>query len=265
MSRYFPGERHIVEYAFVSGKRNNGRDSHKGHRERLRRRFSKNGFSGFNDYEVVELLLTLVHVQRDTKEIGKDLIRTFGSVRGILDATPRELRQIPGIGPASAVMIKVMRALAEYYLEERALGIHAPLTDSRAVADYLRLAMGNLDREQFRVVYMDAQNRPITNEALFEGTLTSSVVYPREVFKRAFDHGAASIILAHNHPSGCVDPSAEDRRITSDLVLAADYMDMHVLDHIVVGADEHFSFADHGLMEEYRRKAMDFRDSRRSA
>ena len=102
-------------------------------------------------------------------------------------------------------------------------------------------------------------------ETLFEGTLTSSVVYPREVFKKAIEHGAAAIILAHNHPSGCVEPSIEDRRITSDLVLAAGYIGVRVLDHIVVGADLHFSFADQGLMNEYHKNAADFHESRRTA
>lgn len=259
----FPEENYIVEYAFVSGKRNTEPDSRKGHRERLRQRFRLNGFAGFHDYEVVELLLTLARVRADTKGAAKDAVKAFGSVRGVFDASPEQLQTIRGIGANSALTIKLMRAFAEYYLGDRVLHDDVPLINSKAVADYLRLAIGSHDREEFRVVYMDAQNRPIGQETLFEGTLTSSVVYPREVFKKAFARGAASIILAHNHPSGCVDPSPEDRRITSDLILAASYMDVTILDHIVVGADTHFSFADHGLIQEYRTRARDFHESRR--
>jgi DNA repair protein RadC len=95
------------------------------------------------------------------------------------------------------------------------------------------------------------------------GTLTSSVVYPREVLRVALQRGAASVIFAHNHPSGCIEPSENDRQITRDLVLAANFMDVRVLDHIIVGINEHYSFADHGLMQEYRKQAMDFQESRR--
>ncbi len=249
----------------MAGKRKDGVDSHTGHWERLRQRFQQNGLSGFHDYEVVELLLTLARAQGDTKDSGKAAIKKFGSVRGVLDASPADLELIDGIGPSSAFVVKLVRELAEYYYRERMQQDKSPLDNSQAVADYLRVSMGSLDREVFRVVYLDTQNRPVTVEELFRGTLNSSVVYPREILKGAIKHNAAAVILAHNHPSGCVDPSPDDRRITSELVLAASYVDLVVLDHIVVGASTHFSFADHGLIKEYRKRAMDFHESRRVA
>lgn len=234
-----------------------------GHRERLRRRFNKDGLSGFNDYEVIEYLLTLAHAQGDCKDIAKSATRRFKGVRGVLDASPRELLQIDGIGEVTATTIKFARALAEYYYLEQALPEKTPLANSAAVVDYLKVSLGALDRESFWALCLDAQNRPRAWETLFKGSISSSVVYPREVFKLALEHDAPNVIIAHNHPSGCVDPSEQDRQITRDLVLAASYMDVRVLDHIIIGANEHYSFADHGLMQEYRRQAMDFQESRR--
>jgi len=246
----------------VSGKRTPERDN-TGHRGRLRERFDADGLSGFHKYEVIELLLTLARPRGDCKDIAKRAIDRFKSVRGVLDASPTELKEIVGVGEVSACTIKFVRALAVYYYGERLEQDTAPLVNSQAVVDYFRVSMGALDRELFRVVYLDAQNRPQGYETLFEGTLTSSVVYPREVFKKALEHNAAAIIFAHNHPSGCIEPSENDRQITRDLVLAADFMGVRVLDHIIVGVNEHYSFADHGLMQEYRKQAMDFQESRR--
>jgi DNA repair protein RadC len=262
MNGYVPAGVYIVEYAFVSSKRT-PEESRKGHRARLRQRFEKDGLSGFNNYEVVELLLTLALPRCDCKESAKSAIKKFGSVRGVLEASPEALKELDGVGPVSASTIKLIRAIAEYYYHERMLQDKSPLGNSKAVVDHLKLNMRTLDRECFSVVYLDAQNNATAAETLFEGTLTSSVVYPREVFKKALDRKAVSVIFAHNHPSGCIEPSENDRQITRDLVLAANLVDVRVLDHIIVGVNEHYSFADHGLMQEYRKQAMDFQESRR--
>ncbi len=247
----------------MSGKTVRVEDSRKDHRKRLRKRFNTDGLSGFLDYEVIELLLTLVREQRDCKTEGKEAIKRFGSVRGVLDASPSALRQVHGIGDMSVFVVKLARALAERYYGERMRDSEAPLGNSQAVVDYLEVAMGALERETFRVVYLDAQHRPKAVETLFEGTLTSSVVYPREIFRKALEHNSDSVILAHNHPSGCIEPSEHDRQITCDLMLAASFLDVRVLDHIIVGANSHFSFADRGLIREYRKQATDFQERRR--
>lgn len=253
----------IVEYAFVSGKPYEQTDPHKDHRQRLRTRFLKDGLDGFHNYEVIEIALTLAHTRGDCKGTAKQAIKRFGSVRGVLDASVNELQEIPGIGEISASTIKLIRALAEYYYHEQMVQEKSSLGNSQAVVDYLKISMRGFDRESFRVVYLDAQNNPIEAETLFEGTLTSSVVYPREVLKKALARHAVSVIFAHNHPSGHVEPSENDRQITRDLTLAANLMDVRVLDHIIVGLNTHYSFADHGLMQEYRKEALDFQESRR--
>jgi len=260
---YVPAGDYMVVYAFVSGKRVEVETSHKEHRKRLRKRFDQDGLKGFHNYEVVELLLTLAHAQGDCKDMGKAAIKKFGSVRGVLDASIDDLLDVPGIGPLSAFTLKLVRAVAEYYYQERMNQDTASLGNSQAVVDYLRVSMGSLSRESFSAVFLDAQNRPIAVETLFQGTLTSSAVYPREVFKQVLEHNAASVIFAHNHPSGCVEPSENDIQITSDLVLAASFMDVRILDHIIVGKDTHFSFADRGLLRECTERARSFHETRR--
>lgn len=249
----------------MSGKRREVAASHKDHRERLRKRFFQSGLDGFHDYEVVELLLTFSIPRADCKLMGKDAIKAFRTVRGVLDASPEELETIAGVGEVSVFAIKFARALANRYYNERMLQGPDALGNPEFVVDYLRVSLGAEKRESFSVVYLNAQNQPFADEILFVGTLTSSVVYPREVFKKVLERNAASVIFAHNHPSGCVEPSEDDREITRTLVLAASSMDIRVLDHIVIGADAHFSFADHGLMREYSREVQEFHESRRQA
>jgi DNA repair protein RadC len=235
----------------------------KGHWERLRKRFAQDGLAGFHDYEVVELLLTLAGGSGDCKPAAKEAIKRFKSVRGVLDAPAEGLLEIANVGAKRVLVVKLVRALAERYYGERLEEQRTVLGSSQAVVDYLSISMRALDRECFRAVYLDAQNGPLAVETLFEGTLTSSAVYPREVFKKALKHNAAAVIFAHNHPSGCVEPSDNDRQITRDLVLAASFMEIRVLDHIVVGGNSYFSFADHGLIREYGKEALDFQESRR--
>ena len=247
----------------MGGKQPEVKDDRKGHWERLRQRFAQDGLAGFHDYEVVELLLTLAGGRHDTKSAAKEAIKRFKSVRGVLDAPAEELAGIVGPWPKRAFVIKFVKALAERYYGERLAEQKSVLGNSQAVVDYLSLSMRALEKESFCAVYLDAQNGPLAVETLFEGTLTSSAVYPREVFKKALKHNAAAVIFAHNHPSGNTEPSDNDRQITRDLVMAANFMDIRVLDHIVVGANSHFSFADHGLIREYGKEALDFQESRR--
>ncbi len=247
----------------MGGKQPEGKDDRKGHWERLRQRFAQDGLAGFHDYEVVELLLTLAGGRGDSKPAAKEAIRRFKSVRGVLDAPAEGLLEIANVGPERALVIKLVKALAERYYGERLDEQKIVLGNSQAVVDSLSISMRALDRECFRAVYLDAQNGLLAVETLFEGTLTSSAVYPREVFKKALKHNAAAVIFAHNHPSGNIEPSDNDRQITRDLILAASFMDIRVLDHIVVGVNSHFSFADHGLIREYGKEALDFQESRR--
>lgn len=236
--------------------------SHKGegHRKRLRERFLFSGLSGFHDYEVIELLLTISTPRKDCKETAKAALKRFKTLQGVLEASPNKLCEIKGIGPKNLFGIKLIKAVAGRYLEKK-LVKKEPVNNSKELFDYLYLNMRDKNRECFKVIYLDAKNRVITSETLFEGTLTASSVYPREVVSAALDHHAAALILAHNHPSGDPEPSAEDVSITRQLIFACRVMGITIHEHLVIGDNRYFSFADQGYIarmnREYERRKND--------
>ena len=133
-------------------------------------------------------------------------------------------------------------------LESRLRQPEQVIREPRDAVSYLQLAFNGLDRESFRVIFLNSQHGVIEIEELFQGTIDGAAVYPREVVKAALRFNAAAVILAHNHPSGCPKPSAADRRITERLSSALSLVDIRVIDHIVVGGAQTYSFAEHGLM-----------------
>jgi DNA repair protein RadC len=221
-----------------------------GHRKRLRERFLKSGISGFLDYEVVELLLSLGTPRRDCKQAAKEAIKKFQTLRGVLEASPEELQQIKGIGAHSAFGIKLIQEVASEFLKAKML--EKPFYhSSREVFDYLYFAMRGLKKEVFKVLYLTSQNQIIDTVDLSEGTVNSSSVSPREVIEGALRYNAAALIFAHNHPSGATDPSTADMSITRELVYAGRIMHIKILDHIIIGDNRFYSFAGEGLIEKY--------------
>ncbi len=220
-----------------------------GHRGRLREKFLKAGLSAFLDYEVIELLLTLGTPRRDCREPARRALREFRTLRGVLEADPHELQRIPGIGAANVFGIRLIQDVARRFLKDRMLS--RPYCHSaREVFDYLYHAMRDLKKEIFKVLFLDAKNQILEEKTLFEGTVDSSAVYPREIMKDALRFNAAALIFVHNHPSGDPEPSMCDREITKELVFAARVMGLKVLDHLVIGNNCYFSFADHGLISD---------------
>ena len=222
-----------------------------GHRGRLRDRFRRSGLSGFHDYEIVELLLTLVTPRKDCKPAAKAAMARFGSLPAIFEASPRELCEVAGIGPKNLLGLKLIPAVCERYLEHK-LHCQVPLNNSQALFDYLYQSMRDKKREQFKAIFLDARNQVIGVKTLFEGSLTGSSVYPREVLRAALDYHAAALIFAHNHPSGDPQPSPEDTAITRKLIQACQLMDLTVHEHIVIGNGRYFSYADNGLIRQMR-------------
>jgi len=222
-----------------------------GHRERLREKFLKSGISGFHDYEIVELLLTLGTPRKDCKQQAKEALKRFKSLKGVLEAPIEELKEIKGIGPNNAFGIKLFQDISEQYLKEKIINEKIQPKSSKEVFNYLYQSMQKNKKEIFKVMFLDGKNRLIEVEDLFEGSLNSSAVYPREIIKKAIQHNAISLIFIHNHPSGDPTPSQSDRDITRELVFAGKLMRIAVLDHIIIGDSKYFSFADDGLIEKY--------------
>ncbi len=218
-----------------------------GHRQRLRNRFLQNGLESFHDYEVLELLLTLSTPRKDIKPQAKELIRRFGSLSRVLEAPASVLQDIPGLGPANVFSLKLPHAIGRRYLFEQTKN-RDYLHSSRTVKDYLTHNLRERNREVFMVIFLDSQNQIIKMEELFTGTLNTSAVYPRQVVEKILEYDAASVILVHNHPSGGITPSRSDRAVTKKLQTALSAIDVDILDHLIVGGNEFFSFADHRLL-----------------
>jgi len=225
-------------------------DTAPGHRKRLRERFIKGGLSSFSDYEIVELLLSLGTPRRDCKQQAKEAIRRFKTLRGVLSASPEELQQIRGIGPHSAFGIRLVQEVAREFLKEK-IKDEPVYKSSQEIFDYLYHSMRDLKKEVFKVIYLNSQHQIIETADLFEGTVSSSSIPPREVIEGAIKNNAVSLIFAHNHPSGNAEPSKSDKELTRDLVYAGSIMQVRVLDHIIIGNDRYFSFAGEGLIEQY--------------
>jgi DNA repair protein RadC len=234
----------------TTGDAREARDTHEGHRKRLRERFLKSGVSGFHDYEIVELLLSLGTPRRDCKQAAKEALKKFQTLRGVLEASPEDLQQIDGIGEHSAFGIKLVQEVAREFLKAK-MQDRPFYRSSQEVFDYLYHAMRGLKKELFKVLYLTSQNQIIDTADLSEGTVNSSSVSPREVIEGAIRNNAAALVFVHNHPSGATDPSTADKSLTRELVYAGRIMRIKVLDHIIIGDNRYFSFAGEGLIDEY--------------
>lgn len=223
-----------------------------GHRQRLRDKYFALGIEGLSDEELVEMLLAFGTPRSDCKQQARQALKALGSLPAVLDASTRQLTAIKGIGPANVFALQVIQGVARRYLRQRVRGKRY-ISSSREVADYLIHSMRGLEREVFTVVHLDAAHGIIDTEVLAEGTIAVNTIYPREVIKAALARNAAALVVAHNHPSGSLQPSLQDMQLTSRLHLLCSLMQMSLLDHLIIGAgDQVLSFADQGLMADIR-------------
>lgn len=220
-----------------------------GHRQRLRERYLKTGIEGLHDYEALELLLMHAIPRRDVKPIAKEMLKRFGGIQGIFDATIGELCSINGIGEGAAVFIKVVKDCGALYLRDAARKkINSTISSTGALVEYCTIKMAGLRDEQFRVVFLNASNEIIFDEVLHEGTVDESAVYPRKIIQRALAHNSTGVIFVHNHPGGSPKPSDHDKVLTAELVRVARGMSIRVLDHLIIGKSGYFSFRERGML-----------------
>ena len=211
-----------------------------GHRDRLRARFAEVGGDALPDYELLELVLFRSIPRRDVKPIAKELLRRFGSFAEVLAAPPPRLAEVEGIGESVILDLKVLEASARR-LAKGAVAKRPVLSSWTAVIDYCRTAMAFMDKEQFRLLFLDKRNALIADEVQQSGTVDHTPVYPREVVKRALELSASALILVHNHPSGDPTPSSADVTMTRDIIEIAKPLGITVHDHIIVGREGHAS------------------------
>ncbi len=230
-----------------------------GHRARLRDRFLAKGLEGFTESEILELLLSFGTPRADCKEPARSLLAKYGSFSKVIEAPISSLGEVKGIGPKSVFALHFVHTVAGYYLKQRLQGKRY-LHSSKEVADYLIHSMRGLKKEVFTVIYLDSSHAIIDSEIVAEGTLNVNTVYPREIIKRALEFHAAALIISHNHPSGSLQPSVQDIKLTKTLFLLCRYMQLQLLDHLVIG-DGSYSFAESGLMDTIKRECQTAMDS----
>jgi len=216
-------------------------------RERPREKLLAGGPQSLSDAELLAIFLRTGVRGRSAVDLGRALIEQFGSLSALFGAEVAAFGAVPGIGTAKYAQLQAAFELARRALRETSATGDA-LASPGAVRDYLRLTLENRAREAFVAVLLDAQHRVIAQEELFQGTLTQTSVYPREVVKCAVRHNAAAVIFAHNHPSGVAEPSQADQTLTETLKRALALIDVRVLDHFVIGRGAATSFAERGLI-----------------
>lgn len=212
-----------------------------GHRQRLRDRFRQAGADALPDYELLEMVLFRALPRRDTKALAKQLLARFGSFADVINAPDARLKEISGVGDAVITELRLIRAAA-LRLMKGEIATTPLLTSWNQVLDYLRVAQGFEQREQFRILFLDKKNRLIADEVQGQGTVDHTPVYIREVVKRALELSATAIILVHNHPSGDPTPSRADIDMTRMIMEAGKPLGVIVHDHVIVGRSGCASF-----------------------
>ena len=226
---------------------------------RPREKLLARGPSALSDAELLALLLRTGIAGKGVLQMADELLQIqgnrpadgiqtgFGGIAGLLNATPDDLKKVKGLGPAKRAEILAVLELARRAVAQR-LQERTVLADPAAVKQFLQLNLAHRKHEVFMVCFLDAQNKLIEANELFQGTLSQTSVYPREVVLKALHHHAAAVVLAHNHPSGSVQPSPADLALTQTLRAALGLIDVRVLDHIIVGPGQALSMAEQGLL-----------------
>lgn len=215
--------------------------------DRPRERLVREGAQALSNPELLALLLRVGVRGKSAVDLGRDILQHFGSLHGLFGATLNDVAQVHGLGLAKYAQLQAVMELARRAIGE-SMQTGQALSSPELVKRYLRLRLGGQRHESFLVLFVDVKNRLIADKELFRGTLTHTSVYPREVVKEALARNAASVMLAHNHPSGSPEPSEADLRLTHTLTQALALVDIRVLDHFVVAGPLVHSFAENGQL-----------------
>jgi DNA repair protein RadC len=215
--------------------------------EQPRERLMAQGADALSDAELLAIFLRVGVEGMSVIDLSRMLLDRFEGLRGLFKANDQDLLRIKGLGTAKIATLRAIAALSKRLLEEE-IDRKNFIECSDDVRKLLAHSLRDLDQEVFSVIFLDTKHRVLKVQEMFRGTINTASVFPREIVKRALELGAAAVIAVHNHPSGNPEPSSEDRRVTEDLKKACQLMDLSLLDHIVVGSNTHFSFADKRLI-----------------
>ncbi|MEW5954842.1 MAG: DNA repair protein RadC [Bacillota bacterium] len=214
---------------------------------RPRERLINEGPEALSDIELLAILVRTGTASASAVTVATALLGRFGDLRTLLQSSAEELSSVKGIGPAKAAQIKAALEIGRR-VSATSAGVRVSIRSPEDAAGIVMEEMRHLDREHFYALILNTKNQVIARERISVGTLNTSTVHPRELFKAAIRRSAAAIILVHNHPSGDPSPSGEDREVTVKLVEAGKIMGIQVLDHIIIGDNIFVSFKAEGLL-----------------
>jgi len=209
--------------------------------DRPRERAIKYGISSLSNEELVSIILKSGTKNYSVKDLSNDLLSKVKSISELKNFTVSSLSKISGIGKVKAITLLASLELGKrvYYLQDKS---NVKLNNSKKIYEYFKDLFIDENQENFYALYLDTKSNIISYKLLFKGTLNTSCVHPREIFKYAFLDSAYSIVIIHNHPSGDATPSNEDRELTSNLMNIGIIMSIPIVDHIIIGKNEYFSF-----------------------
>lgn len=218
---------------------------HKGHRQRLKERFSKEGLENFDDLYVIELLLYYCITRKDTNKIAHELLNKFGSLQRVLEAEKNELMQIDGVGEHAAVFLKLIREVGRYY-QVQSSKVGQVLSTIEQCGKFMQPYFYGRDRETVFLLCLDAKCKALCCAKVEEGSVNSASISIRKVVETALSANASSVVLGHNHPSGLALPSGEDIETTKRLSKALQLVDIMLVDHLIFAEDDFVSVAQSG-------------------
>ena len=221
---------------------------HEGHRDRMRSRFLQEGADGMATHEILEMLLYGTIPRGDTNEIAHHLLDEFGSISNLIEADPHEIAKTAGVGTKSAVFLSLLHELVLRYEREKVEQKPALTSISRSV-EYCRALLAFRPTERFYVICLDSRRKILHTSKISEGTVNDAAVSPRMVAEKALRYQATSVLLCHNHPKGSVKPSFDDINLTARLKRMLEPLGVEVVDHIIIGENEYFSFFENDLLK----------------
>lgn len=224
---------------------NNG-GVHKGHRERMREKFKKNGLEGFSEHEIIEMLLYYCIPRKNTNQLAHDIMAEYKNLANVFDASVEELMHIDGVSEVTATLLSMVPELAKRY-EVSKWDRKKCLPDTESIGRYAVTMLKDAVYENFALICLDSNRRVKSSGIIVKGTIDRTEAYPRVVVYEALKQNATSVVFAHNHPDGTLVPSLADKVATEELVKILGSIGIKVLDHIIVSGNRYFSMQEMGF------------------
>ena len=221
---------------------------HEGHRDRMRARFLQEGADGLAVHELLEMLLYGTIPRGDTNEIAHHLLDEFGSISNLIEADPYEISKTAGVGMKSAVFLSLLHELVRRYEREK-IDQKPALTSIPRSAQYCKMLLAFRPTERFYAICLDSRRQILHTAKISEGTINDTHISPRLIAEKALRYKATGVLLCHNHPNGSVKPSTDDIFLTGQLISMLQPLGVDVIDHIIIGENQYFSFFENDMLK----------------